>query len=428
MSEVARERGRRVGRLTLGGTIARGGMASVHVGRLDGTAGFARRVAIKRLHDANDPQLVAMLLDEARMSACIHHPNVVSTLDAIVEDDEVFVVLEYVHGESLARLFAKTSARGERVPLPIAAAVVVGALHGLHAAHEAKGDDNQPLEIIHRDVSPQNILVDTNGNARLLDFGVAKARGRQQVSEQGTLKGKVAYMAPEQVHGHVSRASDVFSMGVVFWEALAGERLFQGKSDGEVLAAVMLAKVPPLRSRAEAVSEALEAVVRRSLRRRPEDRFPTARAFADAIEANVAIASTAEVAAWLDREAGDVLAKRDELFPRDEDKRAPVARLRTRVLVALGGVVLVAGGAVAVVRASSHASPEAGPVAAPLPSPVDPVDPPVPAAPPASEAPSAFGDDPAAPPPRRQATRARRCDPPYVVDAKGHKIWKRECF
>ena len=427
MSEVARERGRRVGRLTLGGTIARGGMASVHVGRLDGTAGFARRVAIKRLHDANDPQLVAMLLDEARMSACIHHPNVVSTLDAIVENDEVFVVLEYVHGESLARLFARTSARGERLPIPIAAAVVVGALHGLHAAHEAKGEDNQPLEIIHRDVSPQNILMDTNGNARLLDFGVAKARGRQQVSEQGTLKGKVAYMAPEQVHGHVSRASDVFSMGVVLWEALTGERLFQGKSDGEVLAAVMLAKVPLLRSRTEAVPEVFETVVRRSLRRRPEDRFPTARAFADAIEASVAIASTAEVAAWLDREAGDVLAKREQLFPRDEDKPPPAARLRTRVLVALGGVLLVGGVALGVVRASSHAPQEPAPVAATLPAPVEPVDPPAPAAPPASEAPSASSDDPAAAP-RRQATRARRCDPPYVLDAKGHKIWKRECF
>ena len=183
MSEGTLERGRTVGRYTVFGEIASGGMASVHLGRLQGTGGFARTVAIKRLHPAlaKDSQLVTMLLDEARTSARIQHPNVVSTLDVIEDQDEVLLVLEYVHGESLANLLATVARKGQRAPVEVVAAIVAGALHGLHAAHEAKDEKGAPLELVHRDVSPQNILVDDNGNARLLDFGVAKALGRQQI-------------------------------------------------------------------------------------------------------------------------------------------------------------------------------------------------------------------------------------------------------
>ncbi|HSO34700.1 MAG TPA: serine/threonine-protein kinase, partial [Labilithrix sp.] len=350
MSEVPFERRRSVGRYTILGAIASGGMASVHLGRLQGTGGFARTVAIKRLHPglAKDSQLVTMLLDEARTSARVQHPNVVSTLDVVEDGGEVLLVLEYVHGESLANLLGVAAREDDKPPVEVVAAIVAGALRGLHAAHEAKDERGLPLGLVHRDVSPQNILVDTNGNARLLDFGVAKACGRQQISQVGILKGKVAYMAPEQVHGSVSRRSDVFSMGIVLWESLTGERLFQGKSDGEILAAVMMAKVPPVRSKVPSIPQALDDVVLRSVRRLPDDRFATALDFALALEASVSVASPARVAEWLQELAGETLAKREQLLLAEESAAAPPVAvapqwLRPRTLLAAGAALALLG-------------------------------------------------------------------------------------
>src|SRR5271170_1455926 len=163
------------GRYTIYGKIASGGMASVHFGRQRGGEGFARTVAIKRLHPhlAEDPAFRATLIDEARMAARIHHPNVVPTLDVVTAGGELLVVMEYVRGESLARLLKIERARSRRVPLSIVSAIATGALHGLHAAHEATSDTGAPLDIVHRDVSPQNLLVGVDGLARLIDFGVA---------------------------------------------------------------------------------------------------------------------------------------------------------------------------------------------------------------------------------------------------------------
>ena len=445
MSEGTLERGRTVGRYTVFGEIASGGMASVHLGRLQGTGGFARTVAIKRLHPAlaKDAQLVTMLLDEARTSARIQHPNVVSTLDVIEDQDEVLLVLEYVHGESLANLLATVARKGQRAPVEVVAAIVAGALHGLHAAHEAKDEMGVPLELVHRDVSPQNILVDDNGNARLLDFGVAKALGRQQISQIGVPKGKLAYMAPEQVHGNVSRRSDVFSMGVVLWEALTGEHLFQGKSDGEILAAVLMAKAPSARSKAPNVPEALDAVLLRSLRRLPEGRFATALDFAQAIEASVHIASAGEVADWLQKEAAEVLAKRDQLLLLAEESvvpaPAPAPRsraavlLRPRTLVAIGAALVLLSVGVASTRTTTPAPGPAPPspsLAASVPA-IDSA--PSSAALTPDEAEPASSDSPPSPAssePRPRAARGSRgrCDPPWTLDAKGHKIYKRYCF
>src|SRR5688572_18113877 len=179
--------------------IAAGGMATVHLGRLLGSAGFARTVAIKRLHPAlaKDEDFVTMLLDEARLASRIRHPHVVPTLDVIAENDEVLLVMEYVQGESLSRLMR--AVRPAPVPLPIAIAVGIQMLHGLHAAHEAKTEQGQNLHLVHRDVSPQNVLVGIDGIARVLDFGVAKAAHRAQTTREGQIKGKLSYMAPEQL-------------------------------------------------------------------------------------------------------------------------------------------------------------------------------------------------------------------------------------
>src|SRR5262245_14091197 len=186
------------------GRIGAGGMVTVHVGRLRGPMGFSRTVAIKRLHAqyALDPEFTEMLLDEGRMAAHINHPNVVSTVDVVVNDGELLLIMEYVHGESLSKLLRSVRHRNEHVPLSIAAAIAVGMLHGLHAAHEATDEDGKPLELVHRDVSPQNVLVGADGIVRVADFGVAKAAGRLHTTRDGVVRGKVPYMAPEQLRGN----------------------------------------------------------------------------------------------------------------------------------------------------------------------------------------------------------------------------------
>src|SRR5579859_759387 len=223
---------RSIGRYVLFDEIAAGGMATVHFGRQSGAAGFSRTVAIKRLHPnlAKDPEFVAMFLDEARLVARIRHPNVVPTLDVVATEGEVFVVMEYVHGESLAKIRSAMLKAGRVADPRIVSAIMSSVLHGLHAAHEAKSEIGQPLNIVHRDVSPQNVLVGIEGTARVLDFGVAKAIGRVQTTREGQIKGKLAYMPPEQLHGgRVTRQADVYAAAVVTWETLTGARLFAGE-------------------------------------------------------------------------------------------------------------------------------------------------------------------------------------------------------
>src|ERR1022692_1337015 len=161
-----------IGRYALYGKIAQGGLATVHLGRLLGPVGFARTVAIKRMHSqfAEDPEFVSKFLDEARLAARIRHPNVVPTLDVVATDGELFLVMDYVQGETLARLQRLLKAQGKTIPLPIVAALFSGILHGLHAAHEAKNERGEPLGMVHRDVSPQNVIVGTDGVPRVLDF------------------------------------------------------------------------------------------------------------------------------------------------------------------------------------------------------------------------------------------------------------------
>src|SRR4051812_48938415 len=202
-----------IGRYMLDRPIGSGGMATVHLGRLLGPAGFSRTVAIKRLHPqfAKDPEFVTMFLDEARLAARVRHPNVVSTLDVVALDEELFLVMDYVPGETLSRLARELRARGESVPPAIAISILSGVLFGLHAAHDARSESGEVLGIVHRDVSPQNILVGEDGVARVLDFGVAKAAGRASQTEAGLVKGKLAYMSPEQLRGEaIDRRTDVY--------------------------------------------------------------------------------------------------------------------------------------------------------------------------------------------------------------------------
>jgi serine/threonine protein kinase len=305
-----------VGRYAIFDRIATGGMAAVHVARLAGEGGFARTVAVKRLHPqfALDPEFLAMFMDEARLAARIRHPNVVPTLDIVADTGELFLVMEYVEGESLAALLRRARELEARVPVEVATGVMVQALHGLHAAHEATNDLGEPLDLVHRDVSPQNVLVGTDGVVRVLDFGVAKALGKLHTTRDGQLKGKLGYLAPEQVFGlPVTRRSDVFAAAVVLWEALTGARLFAADSEGEVLRRIMDGVIALPSEHAEDVPAALDAIVMRALSREPADRFDTAQAMADAIEEAAPVASPRTIRPWMYDLARDVLEARAQL-------------------------------------------------------------------------------------------------------------------
>ena len=316
MREQSSSKGRLVGRYVVHDRIAAGGMATVHVGRLLGAAGFSRTVAIKRLHDAyaKDTDFVAMLLDEARLAAMIRHPNVVPTLDVVAEEDELLVVMEYVEGDSVAHLTKLTLDAGQRVPVSFAAAIVAQALHGLHAAHEAHDRNGEPLGIVHRDVSPQNILVGVDGVSRVLDFGIAKAASRATATEDGQLKGKTAYMAPEQLqHGAVDRRTDVFAASVVLWELLCGRRLFFADSPAEMMSRVLTSPIEDPQKYAPEVPPELAAVTLRGLDRDPAGRFATAEDMAIAIEEAIAMPRPKDIGSWVATTAKLTLEARSQL-------------------------------------------------------------------------------------------------------------------
>src|SRR5262245_34403368 len=304
-----------IGRYALHGELASGGMATVHLGRLLGPVGFSRTVAIKRLHEsfAKDPEFVAMFLDEARLATRVRHPNIVPTLDVVALEGELFLVMEHVLGESLSGLLRAVRTRGESVPPRIAVSVLAGALFGLHAAHEAKSEQGAPLGIVHRDVSPHNVLIGVDGVARVLDFGIAKAAGRVQTTREGQVKGKIAYMAPEQMFSDaLDRRADIFAAAIVLWETLTGERLFGGDNPGMTVNAVLNREIPAPSEIAPSVPKALDAIVLRGLARNREERFATARDMAVALERALTPATPREVGEWMETIVGDLLRARSK--------------------------------------------------------------------------------------------------------------------
>ena len=310
-----------VGRYAIFDRIAAGGMATVHFGRLVGEVGFTRTVAIKRLHAhfASDHEFVSMFIDEARIAARVRHPNVVQTLDVGAIDGELFVVMDYVVGEPLSRLFRGASASGKLLDPGLVARIMVDVLHGLHAAHDAKNEAGEALEIVHRDVSPQNVLVDVDGISRVLDFGVAKAVGQVHTTRKGELKGKIAYMAPEQLLGEdVTRRTDVFAASIMLWELLVGHRLFGGSSEGEIVRKVLEVEVTPPSERAPSLSPAIDALVMRGLAREPSERYASAADMAEAIEACIPLMSPRAVGAWVREQAAEGLAERASVVAKIE--------------------------------------------------------------------------------------------------------------
>ncbi len=267
--------------------IAGGGMAEVYAARIIGEGGFERVVALKRMLPtlAEDDRFVTMFLDEGRVAANIQSPHVVQTTDmGRAEDDSLYLVMEMVVGVPLSRLIREVLKAGRHMEPDMALELIAQAALGLHDAHEATTPLGEPLGIIHRDVSPQNILVDKAGRVRITDFGVARALQRSSHTQTGEVKGKMAYFAPEQaVGGDLDRRLDIFALGVVAWEALCGRRLFKSENPLQTLQKITQLPIPTVREHRPTIGEEISAVIAKALRRDPNERYATAAEFAHAL-------------------------------------------------------------------------------------------------------------------------------------------------
>ncbi len=276
----------RIGRFDVTARLAAGGMAEIMLGRLTGPSGFERAVVIKRIHPhlALSAEFQEMFLDEARIVARIHHPNVVHVHELGQEGEELYLVMEYVAGESCAGIQRRSMVRKKRLPPALAAFIVAEACAGIHAAHELRGPGGEVLALIHRDISPQNILVGYDGSVKVIDFGIAKAENRIVQTEAGVVKGKFAYMSPEQSRGDsIDRRSDIFALGVVLYELLTAKRLFKRANQPATLKALWSLEITPPATLDRAISPELEAVCMRALNRDPAQRFDTAAAMREGL-------------------------------------------------------------------------------------------------------------------------------------------------
>lgn len=285
-------------------TIADGGMGQVFEGRVLGAGGFEKTVAIKAIHShiLNDPAFVAMFLDEARIAANIQHPNVVATHDVQLDPKRLFLIMDYVNGPNLKQLM---SYFGGALPLPITLRIFLDVLGGLHAANDLRSEAGEPLGIVHRDLTPHNVLIGSNGTAKIADFGIALAGNQLAKNEVRTVRGKLSYLAPEQLLGSsVDRRTDIYSVGAGLWECLAGRTMFRNLTAVETARQIRNGLIPAL---PESLPSPLARVAQFALSRAQEDRFDTAAEFGDALSAaaklcGITPAHHEDVARFLERE------------------------------------------------------------------------------------------------------------------------------
>ena len=311
--------GTRLGRYELLVPIARGGMARVWAARQHGQRGFQKLVAIKVIlpNLAEEPEFERMFLDEARIASGVHHPNVCEIYELGEEKKTLYLVMEWVSGDSFARVLRSNGGKTEAVEPRVVARIVADACAGVHAAHELTDEDGRALGVVHRDLSPHNILITAAGTAKVCDFGVAKALGQlHEATSAGQLKGKIAYMAPEQITGApVDRRSDVFSLGCVLYEATTGQRPFRGDGDHQVMHAVLKGDIIPPTSILRGYPQELERIVMRALAPQPILRFPTAERMRFSLEEFVArgqLVTQSNVAQVLKTRIGDLIDRRKE--------------------------------------------------------------------------------------------------------------------
>jgi serine/threonine-protein kinase len=279
--------GRRLGKYEILALLALGGTAEIYLARIGGTAGFEKYVVVKCLHDhlADDTEFVKMFLDEARLAAHLDHSNIVQTMELGEHDGRYYMVMEFLAGLSLAMIVRRAAERlpGGRIPVPLVLNILAQAGAGLHYAHD-KAMNGKALNIVHRDISPQNLVISFEGVVKLVDFGIAKAELRETRTRSGTIKGKFAYMSPEQcVANNVDRRTDVFALGVIGHELLTGQRLFKRPSPYETYQAVMECDVKPPSEIDPGLDPVLDAVIMGAITKDRDDRYPTAEAFGDAL-------------------------------------------------------------------------------------------------------------------------------------------------
>ncbi|MCC7536499.1 MAG: serine/threonine protein kinase, partial [Deltaproteobacteria bacterium] len=330
-------RDRWLGRYRLRWKVASGGMGEVWLAQLDGPHGFGKWVAVKIMHPhlASDRRVVDMFLDEARIAARIQHTHVCTVLDFGEQDGTPFLVMEYLHGEPFASVLHAAWDESDAPGLPwwIAVRVVADAARGLHAAHELADESGAPMGLVHRDVSPQNVFVQYEGAAKVVDFGVARATNRVTTTKSGELKGKLAYMAPEQLRrGQVDRRTDVWALGVVLWEAVAGRRLFTSDSEGSMVLAILQDPIPKLADVRKDCPTYLSTLVATVLERAASKRPASAAALADALDRCLfqlgEPAGHAQVGAWMAQTFREQRRTRDAMLrkPTSQEIALPPSR------------------------------------------------------------------------------------------------------
>lgn len=467
---------RTLGRYEVGPPLASGGMGLVCLGKLRGPFGYERVVALKRLHPhlSTDPDALTMAVDEARLGGLVHHKSLVPIVDVVREDGETVLVCEYVHGPSLAELMAIMKRRGEKLPTPVAVALVASVLEGLEALHDARDPEGHPLRVVHRDVSPHNVLVAPDGTAKLSDFGIATHALKRHATLDGQVRGKATYMAPEQLAGKaVDARADLFAVGVMLWELLTGARLFANIDDDRPAEA-------PRPSDRGAGTSALDEVVARALTTSREARFESASLMLEALLEAQPAASARAVRTQLDAVLGPWRDERRALLDAlaatgssgDERKTEPTRparpavgrpaadaphqsqppprRLQRAWLMVLVPLALVASWGWARPRQERAASstptatptptststptPTAASTSTPTPTPTS-TSTPTPKStsttaptPTSASTPTATAKRAAPPPPAASSRAKPSCDPPFVVDREGVKQFRPECL
>jgi serine/threonine protein kinase len=315
--------------------LATGGMAEIFLARPTGST-HRDVLVLKRIlpHLAEDEHFVTMFRDEADLASKVSHKNICRVQAFGEYGGTWFIAMEYLHGVPLSRMMTRLSKVGRMLDVRIVSGIIVQACEGLHAAHEARGPDGQPLGLVHRDVSPPNIMVCGDGAVKLLDFGIAKARGANSRTRTGTVKGKNAYMSPEQILGkELDRRSDVFALAVVMYEMLAIRRLFHRDSDFLTFKAITEEPIPDIRERRPDLPPGMRAALLQAMARDANGRFDTAHAFGNAIRNAVATlggpATPADLARLLVTDFGDEMAARDEILKAADEPAPPPRPLRS---------------------------------------------------------------------------------------------------
>jgi serine/threonine protein kinase len=321
-----------LGKYRLIAELAHGGMGIVHLAVLKGLAGFTKLLVVKELRAelAHDDAFVAMFFDEARVAARLSHPNIVQTIELGTQDQRHFLAMEYVEGPSLQKFARRARRRGKPVPLAVHLYVLIEILSALEYAHSLTERDGTPTGLVHRDVSPHNVLVSYDGHVKLVDFGIAQTAAAGDATHAGVLKGKMMYMAPEQAACEpVDRRADVFSAGLMLWEAIVGRQPWEGQSDGAILRRLLAGEIPRVRDALPEVDATLMTIVDRATSAEPADRYPTALAMRNDLE---------KYRSQLDAKEGalEVGAFLSELFAEDRERLRKVIDNRIRLMAERG--------------------------------------------------------------------------------------------